>query len=212
MCYNILKKRVGGCYMKEISLPQFRGQSNPYDTLWYLSIEIGRSLIFQAKRLGMNVKSSVPALMERYNEIYNELCRLSEREKEFLLSDSYFAQCDFYNDENKKIMDLENESASMMTYSSQLVSEAFLKATLGNKEGAEEYQRRCNLAKVGKHYKNNFLSRVLDHIDDANITDDGIQEFLKKFDTKPSADDIQLMIDVNNTSPYRFYTGKEEDE
>lgn len=191
---------------KNISLPQFAGESNPFDELWYLSIEIGRTLLFRAKRINTDIPDSEKSLREKYDKIYDKVSKLSEKEKEFLLKDSYFSKCDFYNDENNKILALENESASMMSFSSQLVSKDFLIATLGEEEGTNEYNRRCKLARIGDRYTYDFLIRVIDYLDEQIGADDGINEFLKQFESRPSIADIQLMLDVKNTSKFRFYT------
>ena len=193
---------------KEFYLPQFKGKSNPYDTLWYLSIEIGRSLLFKAERLGSGIGESTDALMEQYNKIYKQVEELNENERDFLLKDSYFNKCDFYNDENVKIMQLENESASVMSYSSQLVSKDFLLATMGKTLGQQEWDRRCNLVEVGSRYTIDFLRNVIEYIDGTGKINDGIQTFLDHFATEPSIEDIQLMIDVKNTSVFRFYTDR----
>lgn len=191
---------------KNISLPQFAGESNPFDELWYLSIEIGRTLLFRAKRINTDIPDSEKSLREKYDKIYDKVSKLSEKEIEFLLKDSYFSKCDFYNDENNKILALENESASMMSFSSQLVSKDFLIATLGEEEGTNEYNRRCKLARIGERYTYDFLIRVIDYLDEQIGADDGINEFLKQFESRPSIADIQLMLDVKNTSKFRFYT------
>ena len=192
---------------KNISLPQFAGESNPFDELWYLSIEIGRALLFKAKRINTGIPDSEKVLKEKYDKLYDKVSKLSEKEREFLLKDSYFSECDFYNDENKKILALEKESASMMSFSSQLVSKDFLIATLGEKEGTNEYNRRCKLARIGDRYTRDFLTRVISYLDEQVSADDGIKEFMKQFESKPSIEDIQLMLDVKNTSKFRFYTG-----
>lgn len=191
---------------KNISLPQFAGESNPFDELWYLSIEIGRALLFKAKRINTDISDNEKQLREKYDKLYDKVSKLSEKEREFLLKDSYFSKCDFYNDENNKILALENESASMMSFSSQLVSKEFLIATLGEEEGNNEYNRRCKLARIGKRYTYDFLIRVIDYLDEQIGADDGINEFLKQFESRPSIADIQLMLDVKNTSKFRFYT------
>lgn len=191
---------------KNISLPQFAGESNPFDELWYLSIEIGRALLFKAKRINTDISDNEKQLREEYDKLYNKVRKLSEKEREFLLKDSYFSKCDFYNDENNKILALENESASMMSFSSQLVSKDFLIATLGEEEGTNEYNRRCKLARIGERYTYDFLIRVIDYLDEQIGADDGINEFLKQFESRPSIADIQLMLDVKNTSKFRFYT------
>lgn len=191
---------------KNISLPQFAGESNPFDELWYLSIEIGRALLFKAKRINTDISDNEKQLREKYDKLYDKVSKLSEKEREFLLKDSYFSKCDFYNDENNKILALEDESASMMSFSSQLVSKDFLIATLGEKEGTNEYNRRCKLARIGERYTYDFLIRVIDYLDEQIGADDGINEFLKQFESRPSIADIQLMLDVKNTSKFRFYT------
>lgn len=191
---------------KNISLPQFAGESNPFDELWYLSIEIGRALLFKAKRINTDISDNEKQLREKYDKLYDKVSKLSEKEREFLLKDSYFSKCDFYNDENNKILALEDESASMMSFSSQLVSKDFLIATLGEKEGTNEYNRRCKLASIGERYTYDFLIRVIDYLDEQIGADDGINEFLKQFESRPSIADIQLMLDVKNTSKFRFYT------
>ena len=94
----------------------------------------------------------------------------------------------------------------MMSFSSQLVSKDFLIATLGEKEGTSEYNRRCKLARIGERYTYDFLIRVIDYLDEQIGADDGINEFLKQFESRPSIADIQLMLDVKNTSKFRFYT------
>ena len=191
---------------KNISLPQFAGESNPFDELWYLSIEIGRALLFKAKRINTDISDNEKQLREEYDKLYDKVSKLSEKEREFLLKDSYFSKCDFYNDENNKILALEDESASMMSFSSQLVSKDFLIATLGEEEGTNEYNRRCKLARIGERYTYDFLIRVIDYLDEQIGADDGINEFLKQFESRPSIADIQLMLDVKNTSKFRFYT------
>lgn len=191
---------------KNISLLQFAGESNPFDELWYLSIEIGRALLFKAKRINTDISDNEKQLREKYNKLYNKVRKLSEKEREFLLKDSYFSKCDFYNDENNKILALENESASMMSFSSQLVSKDFLIATLGEEEGTSEYNRRCKIARIGERYTYDFLIRVIDYLDGQIGADDGINKFLKQFESRPSIADIQLMLDVKNTSKFRFYT------
>lgn len=194
----------------KVYLPQFAGESNPFDVLWYLSIEIGRSLLFRAKRIGSGIYDGVDALQSRYNETFEKVSNLTEKEREFLLKDSYFTKCDFYNDENKKLLEIESESSSEMSFCSQLVSEDFLKATLGEDAGAQEYQRRCKLASVGKRYTVQFLHSVIDYLDETESivhtgNYDGIHEFLKQFDDTPSVEDIQLMIDVNSVKTVSFY-------
>ena len=191
--------------MNKYNLSQFKGESNPYDTLWYLSIEIGRGLLFKALRIGSGINDGCDCLLEKYNEVYNKVTELSEEEREFLLKDSYFSKCDFYRNENKKLMDIEKEPASIMSVCSQLVSKEFLMATLGEDKGADEYNRRCKLASIGKRYKNKFLYEVMEYIDGCDTCTDGVKEFIKvNFEEMPSVEDIQLMIDVNDTGK-RFY-------
>lgn len=200
----------------KVYLPQFAGESNPFDVLWYLSVEIGRALMFKAKRIGSGIYDGVDELQNRYNETFEKVSNLTEKEREFLLKDSYFTKCDFYNDENKKLLEIENESSSEMSFCSQLVSEDFLKATLGEDAGAREYKRRCKLASIGKRYTVQFLHSVIDYLDETESivhtgNYDGIHKFLDQFDDTPSVEDIQLMIDVNNTQD-RFYNDRVEEE
>ncbi len=193
-----------------VYLPQFAGESNPFDVLWYLSVEIGRALLFKAKRIGSGIYEGVDELQKKYNETFEKVSNLTEEEREFLLRDSYFTRCDFYNDENKKLLEIESESSSDMSYCSQLVSEDFLKATLGDEAGTLEYQRRCKLVSVGKRYTKQFLHSVIDYLealesDEQGGYSDGIQEFMKQFENTPSVEDVQLMIDVNSVKTVSFY-------
>lgn len=191
---------------KTVYLPQFEGESNPFDTLWYLSVEIGRSLMFKAKRIGMSIPDSVDVLMAKYNEVYSKVEVLSEAERQFLINDSYFGTGNFYNKDNEQLMEIEKESASKMSVCSQMVSEAFLKATMGAEDGHKEYIRRCYLAQLAKRYKDDFLMEVIEYLEARGEETEGIKQFIKSnFDKTPTTEDIQLMIDSKIFSG-RFYT------
>lgn len=193
--------------VQKIYLPQYKGESNPYDILWYLSIEIGRALIFKAKRIGMGIDDSVDALMKKYDEVFNEIEGLSSEEKDFLMKDSYFAKQDFYANGNETLLKLESAPASMMSNCSQLVSLDFLKATLGDDEGEKLYKYRCKLASISKRYTKEFLRSVVSYLDDSfeSKEDGSIEKFISdNFDSKPSLHDITMMIDIKDTG-YKFY-------
>lgn len=201
---DIIKDKVNG--KNGVYLPQLKGESNPYDTLWYLSIEIGRAYVFRTRRLGTGIADGVKSLKKAYDELYNQLEQLTEKERDFLMKDSMFYKIDFFdtNGENNRLMEMESESFSRMSYESQLVSKDFLMATLGEAEGIKEFNRRCELVKIGRRYKKDFLMSVRDYLSGDIDSNDGIKAFLGNFDYELAEEDVQLMIDVNATG-HRFY-------
>lgn len=196
---------------------QFNGECNPFDKLWALSIEIGRNLLFRTKRIGTTLPDSFSSLMKEYNETYYKVSELPRDKIEALLSDSYFNHCAFYRDQNPKLMNLAKESLSTMDYRSQFASEWFLKATLGEEEGAKEYKRRCSLVKLGHKYDNTFLYDVMTYLlevssDNGDEYIQAIKAFLaegEKLGYTIGSEDIILMIESNETASYRFYLGAE---
>lgn len=84
------------------------------------------------------------SLKKAYDKLYNQLEQLTEEERDFLMKDSMFNKIDFFNTngENNRLMEMENESFSRMSYESQLVTKDFLVATLGEEEGTKEFSRR----------------------------------------------------------------------
>lgn len=201
---DIIKDKVNG--RDGVYLPQLKGESNPYDTLWYLSIEIGRAYIFRTRRLGTGIDDGVRSLKKAYDELYNQLEKLTEEERDFLMKDSMFSKIGFFNTdgENNRLMEMENESFSRMSYESQLVTKDFLMATLGEEDGTKEFNRRCELVKVGRRYKKDFLMSVQEYLSGDIDSNDGIKAFLDNFDYELTDEDVQLMIDVNATG-HRFY-------
>ena len=201
---EFIKDRANG--KDRIYLPQLKGESNPYDTLWYLSIEIGRAYVFRTRRLGTGIADGVEGLKKAYDKLYSQLEKLTEEERDFLMKDSMLNKIGFFNTdgENNRLMEMENESFSRMSYESQLVTKEFLMATLGEEEGTREFSRRCELVKVGRRYKRDFLMSVREYLSGDVDSNDGIKAFLGNFDYKLTDEDVQLMIDVNATG-HRFY-------
>lgn len=201
------------------SIPQYAGNSNPYDTLWYLSFEIGRALLFDAKRIGSGVESCTPELLEKHARILNELGKLGVREREFLYNDSYFYKNNFQKNENVKMVTMGAESCSQMSFQSQLVSKEFLIATLGEDEGAGVYNKRYKLCQEAKGKNINFLYKCLDYLGGVpGLYTDGMKDFFENifddaFENVDNQDedviqsvmeDIQLMVDCINCD-FKFY-------
>lgn len=137
---------------KNIYLPQFAGQSNPYDVLWFLAIELGRIQMLKVQSIGtaayqIQVESE-EALRTKYDVLSNELAALSEEERTFLRRDSNMYSSNItVSDVNHKLMKMSSESYSDMSLMHSLDSEAYLRATLGEEEGKKEAERRIELVK-----------------------------------------------------------------
>lgn len=141
--------------MSKIYLPQFAGESNPYDVLWYLAIEIGRVEMLKIQSIGSeltyNIRSeSEKALRKKYEEVAAKVAALTDEEREFLKKDSRTCNGITINRVNNSLMELSAESMSDMSLMHSLDSEDYLCATLGEEEGKKECERRISLIKKFK--------------------------------------------------------------
>lgn len=176
-------------------LKQFKGQGNPFDVLWYISIEVGRGLMFRTHRIGTGIGDGVDSLLERYAEISEAISKLTEEERHFLLEDSYYGKTNFVNVENTQLMDMAALSASEMSSMVAMSSKEYLIATMGEQEGTEEFIRRQELAKIAYGINDiGLLWKALDNYGDKR------KEFFKDFtDKELSDDDIHVMISIVET-------------
>lgn len=190
-----------------VYLPQFKGESNPYDELWYLSLEIGRALMFRVERIDSEFKinDGVENLLEKHDYLVETIKRLTPEEREFLHKDSYFGTNALMYSANDKIISMEKESCSKMSCISQLVSKDFLIATMGKEDGTKEYKRRSKLYSVATRYNDKFLYDVIEWLNN-KYDNEGIEKFITdNFESTPTVEDIQLMIDIRDTG-YKYYS------
>lgn len=188
-----------------IYLPQYASseKGNPFNTLWYLSIEMAREALAKASRINWSVGNNPELILDKYNEIYAELETLSEDEREFLLKDSYFGDNRIYAEGvNDILMEIERRSCSEMSRSFPYMSEQYLKATLGNEKGAEQYdyfQRMVSFtntcSKGTVYYLVDNFSKKDKLRQDAEII---VNDFRDTFGRKININDIKLMFEIKS--------------
>lgn len=177
--------------MSKIYLPQFAGESNPYDVLWYLAIEIGRTEMLKIQSIGSGLtyevqSESEKALRKKYEEVAAKVAALTDEEREFLKKDSRTCNGIIINRANNSLMELSAESMSDMSLMHSLDSEDYLCATLGEEAGKKECERRISLIKKFKGVEitekiveeNEISERDVDYI--KTVRQCGMEDILAK--------------------------------
>lgn len=192
---------------KAVKLPQYTNKKNgnPFDTLWYLSIEMAREALAKAARINCDIGNSPERLLEKYNDIYDRLKLLSEEERDFLLKDSYFGDNRIYAaGVNDKLMELADLSGSEMSRCFPYKSEAYLKATLGEEDGDKQYKYIQKIIKFNNNYNDKVVGYLVDNLHriksyrrDAQVM---LNEFKAAFNREMSREDIEFMFDLKTNN------------